>query len=79
MPDKKDEKGGFNSGEEGCVKILHHSVSSAIRIEIARKEEVEQGVVEDVVEEIWLDYSEIKDLSQALEKAKKGNLEWLLK
>ena len=75
----KDKKGGFNSGEQGGTKILHHSVASTVRIEKTYKREVEQGVWEDVIEEDWYDYSEIIDLFQALKKASEGNLKWLFK
>jgi hypothetical protein len=72
-------KGGVKSGEHRGVEIFHHSVSSSVRVVKTYTREVKQGVAGIVVEEDWYDYSEIKDLFEALKQASKVNLKWLLK
>ena len=62
----------------GGMKFIHNSTSSSVKIIKTYKQEVEQGVYEDVTIEEWYDYSEIKDLFNLLNKASE-TLGWLLK
>lgn len=63
--------------EYGGMKFIHNSTSSSVKIVKTYKQEVEQGVCEDVTTEECYDYSEINDLYNLLNKASE-TLGWLL-
>ena len=68
----------FTIARYGTFEIKHFSTSSLIKILNYTKEEVSQGVVEDVIHEYWFEYSEIKDLYNALRELE-NDYEWVLK
>lgn len=61
---------GFTKVEHGVVKIKHHSTASIIEVIIQKREQVSQGVFEDLSEHHWFDYPEFDDLYEAIKIVK---------
>jgi len=58
---------GFTIIKHNTVEIEHISCASVIKITFTHQEEKTQGgEMEDVVTEVWFDYTEFSDLKKAV-------------
>lgn len=57
---------GWKEVEVGSVKMKHWSTSSLIEITIETEDETVQGVVENVLQTVWMDYATFSDLRNAI-------------
>jgi hypothetical protein len=67
----------FVIAKSGGIEIRHFSTASLVKILNYTKEEVSQGVVENVTNEYWFEYSEIADLYKALRKLEE-HYNWMI-
>lgn len=57
----------FTKIKEGSVEIEHFSTASVIKITFKHQEQKnEQGEIEEVLTEQWLDYTQFADLKKAI-------------
>ena len=68
-------------GSSNGTKIFHFSTNSTICIEKTYREEVSQGVVQEVTRKEYYDYAQFKDLFGAMHDlmSNNPNASWLLR
>jgi hypothetical protein len=57
---------GWTKMKVGKVSLEHYSTSSSVKLTLTSTEEIRQGISEEVTEDVWFDYEQIKDLKEAL-------------
>lgn len=57
---------GWTEQKKGSVKIIHHSTSSTIEIQVTSIEPVDWGKEESVTYRLWLNYEEFKCLKKVV-------------
>jgi hypothetical protein len=59
---------GWKEIEIGDVKLIHHSTSSIVQIIVKDREEYQPGCFREETNELWVDYSQLQDLIEAINK-----------
>jgi hypothetical protein len=59
---------GWTEREEKSVKLIHHSTSSIVEIQVTENVEYKQGSFREETHSTWLDYSSFDDLVKAISK-----------
>ncbi len=59
---------GWQEIEIGNVKMVHHSTSSIVQIIVKDKEEYQPGCFREETNELWIDYSQLQDLIETINK-----------